>query len=113
MMESRAIVLISKCAALGLVALALSGMNPARADEHGDGQQLYESRGCFQCHGYLGQGGSAGPRLAPVPIPLSAFIAIVRKPPNVMPAYSPNVLSDDELRKIYQFSIGTQYQKSF
>ncbi len=67
------------------------------------GKQLYDTRGCFQCHGYVGQGGSAGPRLAPEPIPLAAFKAIVRKPPNLMPAYSPNVLSDAELEAIYRY----------
>ena len=65
------------------------------------GQQLYESKGCYQCHGYVAQGGSAGPRLTP--IPLQAFMLIVRKPPNVMPAYSPKVLSDAELESIYKF----------
>ncbi len=67
------------------------------------GQRLYESKGCYQCHGYAGQGGVAGPRLAPEPIPIEAFRAIVRKPPNVMPAYSPRVLSDEELKAIYRF----------
>ena len=69
--------------------------------EESNGQQLYESKGCYQCHGYVAQGGSAGPRLNP--IPLQAFMLIVRKPPNVMPAYSPKVLSDAELESIYRF----------
>ena len=70
-----------------------------------EGEALYASKGCYQCHGYAGQGGAAGPRLAPGPLPLEAFMAIVRKPPNVMPAYSPRVLTDAELRAIYQFVI--------
>ena len=86
-----------------LVALGLWLTRPLLADEGDLGQRLFESKGCYQCHGYVGQGGLAGPRLAPEPIPIEAFKAIVRKPPNVMPAYSPNVLSDEELQAIYRF----------
>jgi ubiquinol-cytochrome c reductase cytochrome c subunit len=67
------------------------------------GRQLYESKGCYQCHGYVGQGGSAGPALAPRVLPAQVFAQIVRKPPNVMPAYSPKVLTDAELRAIYLY----------
>ncbi len=58
--------------------------------------------GCYQCHGYDGNGGS-GPRLAPDPLPFEAFSSVVRRPPNVMPAYSPNVLTDEKLRDIYEY----------
>jgi len=30
---------------------------------------LFMTYGCFQCHGTVGQGGNAGPRLAPNPLP--------------------------------------------
>ncbi len=82
--------------------LPLAGTPVAAAEA--DGEQLYQSKGCYQCHGYVGQGGSAGPRLRPIPLP--AFMLIVRKPPNVMPAYSPRVLSDEELEAIYEFVAG-------
>jgi len=85
-----------------LLALVLGLANGSVAADDA-GRQLYETKGCYQCHGYVGQGGAAGPRLAPAPIPLAAFRAIVRKPPNVMPAYSPNVLSDGDLDAIYRF----------
>jgi mono/diheme cytochrome c family protein len=58
--------------------------------------------GCYECHGYEGQGGG-GPRLAPDPLPLEVFVAITRKPPNVMPSYSPNVRSDEQLERIYDY----------
>ncbi len=58
--------------------------------------------GCYQCHGYEGHGGG-GPRLAPDPLPFEAFSRVVRRPPNVMPAYSPNVLTDEKLRLIYEY----------
>ena len=37
------------------------------------GKSLFMSYGCFQCHGTLGQGGNAGPRLAPNPMPYEAL----------------------------------------
>jgi ubiquinol-cytochrome c reductase cytochrome c subunit len=79
--------------------LQLAGARLATAEA--DGEQLYQSKGCYQCHGYVAQGGSARPRLRPIPLP--AFMLIVRKPPNVMPAYSPQVLTDGELQAIYEF----------
>lgn len=66
------------------------------------GEKHFIEVGCFQCHGYQGQGG-AGPRLAPDPISLENFIRIVRRPPNVMPAYSPKVLSEEQLEQIYAY----------
>ena len=59
------------------------------------GRTVYVENGCHQCHGYDGQGGVAGPRVAPTPYPFEAFAALVRKPGNVMPAYAASVLDDD------------------
>ena len=56
------------------------------------GQLLYESYQCWQCHSYQGQGGAHGPRIAPTLYPFEAFVQFVRRT-NLMPAYSPNVLS--------------------
>ena len=67
-----------------------------------EGRALYESQQCWQCHGYEGQGGAAGVRIAPTPYPYAAFALLVRHT-NLMPAYSPNVLSDAQLRLIYAF----------
>lgn len=66
------------------------------------GQALYESHQCWQCHGYEGQGGSAGVRIAPTLYPFEAFAQLVRHT-NLMPAYSPNVLSDENLRLIWEY----------
>ena len=68
------------------------------------GRKLFNATGCYSCHGYEGQGALVtGPRLAPSPLPLAAFIEMVRRPPNVMPAYSPRVLADEALAKIHAF----------
>ena len=67
-----------------------------------EGRALYDSHQCWQCHGYEGQGSVAGVRIAPTLYPLEAFSRLVRHT-NIMPAYSPNVLSDEQLELIYAF----------
>lgn len=82
------------------------GCSLAWSDEPGDdvqeGLALYISQQCWQCHGYEGQGGVAGVRLAPTLLPYEAFARLVRFT-NLMPAYSPKVLSDEQLRLIYAY----------
>lgn len=70
--------------------------------EHAGGYREYVENGCWQCHGFQGQG-MAGPALAPNPLPYEAFSALVRKPVNVMPAYSPNVLDDAKMKRIHEY----------
>ena len=67
-----------------------------------EGRALFESHQCWQCHGYEGQGSAAGVRIAPTLYPFEAFARLVRHT-NVMPAYSPNVLSDEQLRLIFAY----------
>ena len=76
---------------------AVQGSNPVE-----QGRKEYIELGCYQCHGYQGQGGAA-PRLAPKPIALDNFKRIVRRPPNVMPAYSPAVVSEEQLERMHLY----------
>lgn len=74
------------------------------ADEdvaNADGRKLFLDYQCWQCHGYEAQGGP-GPRLANKSYPFEAFIRFVRHP-NVMPAYPPSQLGDENLRRIFDF----------
>jgi mono/diheme cytochrome c family protein len=66
------------------------------------GRQLYIADGCYQCHGYSGQG-SVGPRLAPGPLPLEIFARQLRNPIAVMPVYTTAILSDSDLADIYAY----------
>jgi mono/diheme cytochrome c family protein len=66
------------------------------------GKKLFVSDGCYECHGYYGQG-SAGPRLAPNPIPVSGFMEELRHPINQMPPYTSKVVSDKDIEDIYAF----------
>lgn len=78
------------------------------AQAQADGKQgydLYMKRGCYQCHGTVGQGGIAGPGLAPNTLPYAAFSVIVRTPPNQMPPYSEKILSDAEMRAIHAYLV--------
>ncbi len=68
------------------------------------GKKDFVEVGCYPCHGYQGQGGPGG-RIAPKPLPLETFTRLVRKPPNVMPAYSPKVLSDEQLKRIHKYLV--------
>src|SRR5690242_13730731 len=87
--------------------ILLLGAEPAVAQElpRGDakaGQVLYESAGCYECHGHSGAGSSVGPHLVEPP-PLARFLAQLRLPSAVMPPYETNVLSDAQVADIYAF----------
>ena len=84
--------------------LAAVSMPAAAADNSVErGRQLFQTVGCYQCHGYAGQGGSAGLRLAPDPLPFEALDQFVRETKGQMPAYSREALDDADLRAIYAF----------
>ena len=84
-----------------VVAEILAGDRSPKAES---GRVLYMLKGCYLCHGLEGQGAIlTGSRLAPEPMPIAQFNMAIRKPRNVMPAYSPSVLSDIELESIHYF----------
>ena len=68
------------------------------------GKRLYTKYGCYECHGYEGQGSSlTGPRLGPNPVPIASLVRYVRKPTGEMPPYSEKVVSDQDLADIHAF----------
>jgi mono/diheme cytochrome c family protein len=68
-----------------------------------NGRKLFVSFGCYQCHGYEAQGGSAGPRLAPRPIAYAQLVKYVRHPTGEMPPFTEKIVKDSELTDIYAF----------
>ena len=68
-----------------------------------EGKKLFTSYGCYQCHGYEGQGGAAGPRIGPRALPYAGFGRYVRRPVGQMPPYTTRVLADADLEKIYAY----------
>jgi len=70
-----------------------------------DGQHLYVSFGCYECHGYQGQGSvqTGGSRIGPPQIPYSGFVGYIRQPTGQMPPYTSKGASDAQLADIYAF----------
>jgi ubiquinol-cytochrome c reductase cytochrome c subunit len=68
-----------------------------------NGKRLYVSIGCYECHGRVGQGGWAGPRLAPRTVPLPVLVMYVRHPAGAMPPYTGKVVTDAQLADIHAF----------
>jgi mono/diheme cytochrome c family protein len=88
------------------MASALAAQTKPAPGNPENGKKLFTSFGCYQCHGREGQGGAAGPRLAPKPIPLVALNAYVRHPSGAMPPYTAKVASDGDLADVHAF-LGT------
>jgi len=97
------------CLAVAVAAIVLPDTSvvaqpAAPAGNTESGHKLYDSVGCFQCHGYVGQGGgAAGPTLAKTKLPFDAFLQQLRKPSNQMPPYEAVVLSDQAAADIFAY----------
>ena len=85
------------------VVVSLLGVQPVFAASAENGKRAYMRVGCWQCHGTVGQGGTAGPRIAPDPLPYEALAAFVRTTNRAMPPYREAVLSNDDLADIYAY----------
>ena len=84
--------------------LSLKVVMPSSANPQ-NGQHLYVSFGCYECHGYQGQGSvqTGGSRIGPPQIPYSGFVAYLRDPTGQMPPYTSKAASDTQLADIYVF----------
>ncbi|HEY7663352.1 MAG TPA: cytochrome c [Xanthobacteraceae bacterium] len=87
----------------GLAAGLLLGCSTAAAASAENGKAAFVQHGCWQCHGFQGQGGIAGLKLAPDPIAFEAFAAFVRGSNRFMPPYSETILSNDDLADIHAY----------
>ncbi len=89
---------------LALAALGLALDQPAVAAGSAEkGKLAYVKHGCWQCHGFTGQGGVTGPKLAPNPMPPEALSAFVRNSAGAMPPYQKAILSDGDLADIHAY----------
>jgi mono/diheme cytochrome c family protein len=87
---------------IAVSALSFPAFAQTKAGDAAKGKVLFEKYGCYQCHGWQGQGGLAGARLSQTKLPQSAFIAFVRNPPSgSMPPFRAKILSDQDLADIY------------
>jgi mono/diheme cytochrome c family protein len=67
------------------------------------GKQLFVKNGCWQCHGFVGQGGITGPSLAPNVMPLEAMSNFIRNSNRAMPPYSEVMLPNADLSEIHAY----------
>src|SRR5512140_631069 len=78
---------------------------PPTPDAVGRGESLFAFKGCAGCHGLRGEGGNVAPRIARTALPFAGVLDQVRLPKWVhrMPAFPPDMISDDEIQDIYAF----------
>jgi mono/diheme cytochrome c family protein len=97
-------VMIMKTILLVLSVLTLTAIAQTKTGDSSNGKRLFMRNGCYQCHGTVGQGGLAGPRLAQTRLTLPAFTSYVRNPrPSNMPPYRSKVMTDQELADVYTY----------
>jgi mono/diheme cytochrome c family protein len=78
------------------------GQQAAPKGDAKEGQKLFLSVGCWECHGSEAQGGAiTGPRLAHTALPFAAVLQQLRVPQNAMPPYEPSVVPDAQVADIY------------
>jgi len=96
-----------RCAILAGLAMLLTApavdCSTALAASAEKGKAAFIAHGCWQCHGFQGQGGVTGPKLAPDPIATEAFTAFVRGSNRAMPPYTEAVLSNEDLADIHAY----------
>jgi ubiquinol-cytochrome c reductase cytochrome c subunit len=95
--------MIRRFVILTLVAAAWAAAQSQSSGNAESGKKQFVKLGCYTCHGYEGQGGGAGAKLAPKPIPAAALIAYVRHPAGSMPPFTKKVVSDEELIDIHAY----------
>ena len=69
------------------------------------GKQLFEAKGCYSCHGFVGQGSREGPRLTPA-LAYPAFVAQLRTPRAIMPPYTAALVSDQQAADMHAYLAG-------
>ena len=87
--------------AAALSAATLLAQTPA--GDAANGKKLFLRDGCYECHGYGGQGGAAGARIATIGLNAQGLIRYVRAPAGAMPAYTDKVITDQELTDIHAY----------
>jgi mono/diheme cytochrome c family protein len=88
---------------LSMLVLAVLLPAFAFAQNAENGKRVFARDGCYECHGYAGQGTIAGARLAPPVLNAQGMIRYVRRPAGAMPAFTDKVLSDQEVNDIYAY----------
>ena len=69
------------------------------------GKKLFNTVGCYECHGRMGQGAqqTSAVRIGPPIESFDVFKSLVRQPVNQMPPYSAKAIPDQDLADIYAY----------
>lgn len=105
---------ISAFSLVASLAMLLLALPAARARQGSDippagnaqnGKKLFSADGCYECHGFQGQGAAqtGAARIGPPQLSFEAFQNYVRKPSVQMPPYSSKAISEQDLSDIYAF----------
>jgi ubiquinol-cytochrome c reductase cytochrome c subunit len=90
--------------ALAAIVAGLAFASPAAVTGSAEkGKAAFVKNGCWQCHGFEGQGAVTGAKLAPNPLPLEALSAFVRNTNGNMPPYPKAMLPDADLADIHAY----------
>ena len=82
----------------------MAALSQTKVGDPANGKRLFEVKACYECHGWRGQGGLAGARLAQTKLNLAAFRNIIRNPPpSNMPPYRAAVLTDKEVADLFAY----------
>ena len=94
----------SSALAAGLILVHAAAASADPSADHGKIE--FVKNGCWQCHGFQGQGSvatSGGRVIANTAQPFDAFKAYVRNPGGAMPPFHAEMLSDSDLADIYAY----------
>lgn len=69
------------------------------------GKKTFVADGCYECHGYEGQGAAqtGAARIGPPQLSFEAFQTYVRKPAVQMPPYTAKAVPEQDLADIYAY----------
>lgn len=69
-----------------------------------NGKKHFNSDGCYQCHGYAGQGALlTGPRISRTTLTFEQFLNQLRKPASAMAPYEEPVMPEKTAADIYAY----------
>src|SRR5579872_2282305 len=86
--------------AIAVVAAVAFAQSSGNAE---NGKRVFLRDGCWECHGYAGQGSRDGARIASTALNAAGLIRYVRRPSGAMPAYIDKVITDQELTDIWAY----------
>ena len=92
--------------AAGLFAATAAVAQDIPKGDAAKGKAAFIKHGCWQCHGFEGQGSvasSGGKVLTRTELPVEGLIAFVRGTNRTMPPYSEKLVSDGDLADIYAY----------